>query len=70
MSTTAMKPILAKKPWKNWGWTPGMAHSVVFFRTLPNNLVEIGDPSVGREHWGMDGIETLWHGDAMRLVKR
>ncbi len=55
---------------QNWGWTPGVAHSVLFSRILPNNLVEMGDPSIGLEKWGIDGIETLWHGDAMRLVKR
>ena len=65
-----LKPGIDERYEKKWGWAPGVAHSVVFFRTLPDNLVEMGDPSIGREKWGFDGIETLWHGDAMRLVPR
>jgi hypothetical protein len=66
-----LKPGIDERYQKKWGWMPGVAHSVVFFRFLGDGkLAEMGDPSVGRERWGVEAIETLWHGDAMRLVKR
>jgi len=55
---------------RDWGWTPGQAHAVVLFRFLPDDLVEMGDPSVGREKWHVDSLRVLWRGDGMRLVPR
>jgi len=70
---------------QKYGWRPGVAHSVVCFRTgaadqlirnprrrPPGNptMFEIGDPSVGREIWDQKAIETLWHGEGFRLVPR
>ncbi|CAA9435839.1 MAG: hypothetical protein AVDCRST_MAG64-3815 [uncultured Phycisphaerae bacterium] len=53
-----------------WGWTPGVQHTVVFFRFTPDGKVEMGDPSVGREHWSAKDLGVLWHGEGMRLVRR
>jgi hypothetical protein len=53
---------------QDWGWTPGVAHTVVLFRFLPNDRIEIGDPDVGREMWNDDALAVLWHGDGMRLI--
>ena len=51
-----------------WGWTPGVPHTVVLFGFRPGDKVEIGDPSVGREHWRVKDVDVLWHGDAIRLA--
>jgi hypothetical protein len=53
-----------------WGWTPGKFHAVVLFRFLPNGKLEMGDPSVGREKWGIESLGVLWHGEGVRLVPR
>jgi Peptidase C39 family len=52
---------------KLWGWIPGVSHSVVLFRFLPNDRIEIGDPDVGLETWNIDALRVLWHGDGIRL---
>ncbi len=53
-----------------WNWTRGVEHTVVLFRFLPDDKVEMGDPSFGRERWDVQGIRDLWHRDGIRLVKR
>ena len=53
-----------------WGWTPGLNHTVVFYRFRGDGKADVGDPSVGREHWRAEDVRVLWHGDGMRLVSR
>jgi hypothetical protein len=53
-----------------WGWTPGVRHTVVFFRFTDDGKVEMGDPAVGREHWSAKDLHVLWHGEGVRLVPR
>lgn len=53
-----------------WGWTRGVPHTVVLFRFLEDDTVEIGDPSIGREQWGYKDLQVLWQGEGLRLVKR
>ena len=53
-----------------WGWSPGVAHAVVFFGFLPDGRVEIGDPNVGREQWRVQDLEVLWHSEGIRLEPR
>jgi len=55
---------------KDWGWTAGVRHAVVFLRFAEDDLVEMGDPSVGREYWTVQNIRDLWKGYAIRLIKR
>jgi hypothetical protein len=55
---------------RDWGWTVGRGHAVVFFRFKDNGLVEMGDPDIGRERWGLDSLDLLWHGTGLRLVPR
>ena len=50
-----------------WGWIPGMGHSVVALGRGPEGTVIIGDPSVGLEAWTVDDLQILWHGVGMRL---
>ncbi|QDV15169.1 hypothetical protein CA51_50810 [Rosistilla oblonga] len=54
----------------NWGWIPGLGHSVVCFGRLPNGNFIVGDPSIGREQWTTEDMKILWHGDGIRLHKR
>ena len=53
-----------------WGWTPGVAHTVVFYGFRPDGKVDIGDPAAGREQWRVQDLQVLWHGDGLRLVNR
>lgn len=54
---------------KDWGWTPGINHSVILLAHLPNQKVEIGDPSVGKEQWFEQGVQDLWNFKAYWLEK-
>jgi predicted double-glycine peptidase len=51
-----------------WGWAPGVSHTVVFFGFRADGKAEIGDPAVGREHWRVQDLEELWHGEGLRLA--
>jgi hypothetical protein len=53
-----------------WGWTPGLRHTVVLFGFRDEYALEIGDPSIGRERWSVEALDVLWDGTALRLVKR
>jgi ABC-type bacteriocin/lantibiotic exporter with double-glycine peptidase domain len=53
-----------------WGWIPGVTHTVLFYGFKENDKVEIGDPAVGREHWHVNSLKVLWHGQGIRLVPR
>ena len=55
---------------RDWGWEVGRPHAVILFRFLPDDLVEMGDPSIGREKWHVKSLRVLWRGDGMRLVRR
>ncbi|WP_047813641.1 C39 family peptidase [Rhodopirellula islandica] len=51
-----------------WGWIPGMGHSVVALGlTSDGQRMLVGDPSVGLEEWSRDDLRVLWHGDAIRM---
>lgn len=58
------------KYYQKWGWIPGVTHTVVLFGFRENNRIEIGDPAVGREHWHVESLEVLWHGQGIRLIPR
>lgn len=55
---------------QNWGWTPGTSHSVVLLGRLPAGKIEMADPAYGREEWNDSALDTLWRGQALRLVER
>ncbi len=50
-----------------WGWIPGMGHSVVVMRSAGPDQVWVGDPSVGLERWSRSDLKILWHGDGLRV---
>ena len=50
-----------------WGWTVGFSHAVVIFGFTPEGQPIIGDPSVGREFWNLEGLTELWTGTTVWL---
>jgi hypothetical protein len=52
-----------------WGWKPGVAHVVVMYRRRADGRFVMGDPAVGPELWDQKAMETLWHGQGIRLIK-
>ena len=50
-----------------WGWIPGMGHSVVAFGRLPDGGLLVGDPAVGLELWSAAKLELLWQGNGLRV---
>ena len=50
-----------------WGWIPGMGHSVVALGRSPGGAILIGDPSVGRELWTASDLRLLWQGSGVRV---
>lgn len=62
-------------PWaedyeKEWGWIPGVPHSVVFLQRTPDGLYLMADPFAGVETWTQQDVDVLWHGQGIRLVGR
>jgi hypothetical protein len=64
------KPGIDPRYQEQWGWAPGVAHSVVVLRSRPDDRFDMGDPSRGYEVWDHRAIETLWKGDGLMLVRR
>lgn len=52
---------------REWGWTPGLRHSVVVFGRAGEERIDVGDPSIGREEWTLTDLRVLWHGEGLRL---
>ena len=55
-----------------WGWTPGVRHSVVLLGFLDATQVEIGESAnyVGRDRWTTESLRQLFQGQGLRLVQR
>ncbi len=68
--TVRLDPGADVKYQEQWGWAPGVRHSIVLFRFLPNDRIEVGDPDAGREVWSIASLRVLWHGDGIRLEER
>lgn len=52
---------------EEWGWIPGMGHSVVVFGRTPDGEFIVADPSTGLEQWPESQMELLWQGDGLRV---
>ncbi len=52
---------------EQWGWIPGMGHSVVALERSSNGGILVGDPSVGLETWSEADLQVLWHGAGVRV---
>jgi hypothetical protein len=55
-----------------WGWKPGIGHSVILLARSEHGRMLIADPApgIGREEWTANDLRLLFRGTAMRLVKR
>ncbi len=53
---------------QQYGWPPGLLHSVVLLGFNEEGRPEIADPSIGRESWSLNDLEVLYRGVATRLV--
>jgi hypothetical protein len=51
-----------------WGWTPGLGHTVVVLGFPGDGLVTIGDPGVGRERWALEHLRDLMTGEYITIV--
>jgi len=50
-----------------WGWIPGMGHSVVILGRTEEGDFVVGDPAVGLEIWSKADLDLLWGGVGMRV---
>lgn len=57
---------------EQYGWTPGVLHSVLFFGFREQGLVSMGEPTpgVGKENWSEEDLRILWRGRGMTLIAR
>ena len=57
---------------REFGWIPGVNHSVVMHGFTSSKCALISDPTQAlcREEWDMNTLDTIWRGYAIRLVKR
>jgi hypothetical protein len=57
---------------REFGWVPGVNHSVVLESWQYGGLAIVADPSqeMSREHWDRDTMELLFRGTVLRLVPR
>jgi hypothetical protein len=57
---------------REFGWVPGVNHSVVLlgFNRLGNALIADPTQDSCREHWDRAMLDTLWRGYAFRMVER
>lgn len=57
---------------REFGWAPGLRHSVLMLSADGADRVEIADPNpdIGREIWTVDELSLLYRGPALQLVQR
>jgi hypothetical protein len=57
---------------REFGWVPGVSHSVVLERVTSTGAAVIADPAseMCREQWDRETLEALCRGYAIRLVER
>jgi hypothetical protein len=52
---------------EQWGWIPGMGHSVVVLGRTDDGKFLVGDPALGLEIWSKAELDLLWQGVGMRV---
>lgn len=52
-----------------WGWREGSRHAIVL-NSRDGYFLNVSDPAIGNERWGIDSMKVLWHGVGLRLVPR
>lgn len=53
-----------------WGWIPGVPHSVVYMHQARDGSFRMVDPYVGVENWSRKDVNVLWQGQGIRLIRR
>ncbi len=55
-----------------FGWTPGVRHSIILLGFTEDDLVDIAEPTagVGRERWTVSNLHEFYLGQCVRLVRR
>lgn len=63
---------LDRRTLAEFGWTPGVRHSVILLGFTNDDLVEIAEPTigVGRERWSVSSLHEFYLGQCVRLVRR
>ncbi len=52
---------------QEWGWIPGMGHSVVALGFAVDGHLVVADPAFGLERWTRNQLEVLWQGNGIRI---
>jgi hypothetical protein len=53
----------------DWGWAPGVRHTVVLISPIGERHIMVADPAVGRERWDNDALGVLYRGEGFQLVQ-
>jgi len=53
-----------------WGWMVGVGHTIIVYAFPDDRFVEVGDPSFGRERWGIEALRDLYVGRFITLEAR
>jgi hypothetical protein len=72
MDVGLLKNSQAPKIYRDeYGWQPGVLHSVIFYGFKSPDRVEIAEPTpgVGREEWSLADMRVLYRGRGFRLVR-
>lgn len=52
-----------------WGWIPGVLHTVAHLPQSSDDFIPVGDPATGLEWWSKDTLNSLWRGKAIILQR-
>ena len=55
---------------EQWGWIPGVGHSVVALRNTQDGQLVIADPAQGLQSWSAQEMRVLWHGESIRIEQQ
>ena len=55
---------------REWGWQIGEPHAVVILGFPDDGEVLVADPSVGPEHWRVEGLRDLMTGECILMTTR
>ena len=63
-------PVEVQERMADYGWSRALRHAVVVMAADPGGeWLDVADPSYGRERWPAEGIEWLWDGQALVLMR-
>lgn len=53
----------------DWGWAPGVKHTVVLLKALDSEFTIVADPATGVERWTREALQLLYQGEGFQLVE-